>query len=198
MFAVTAAKFTAERTANILINRYIPLWRCPRSILSDNGLQFSSKLSHVVYELRGVRKIATSSHHPSGNGGVERVNHTMAQMLVMIVNKHQDDWDAQLPHVEFAYSNSVSAATGLAPNEVHMGRLPRLPLTLFDRSGVTGHQSLARDHLAYCDLASERQQRANDIVREMHTLTDSRVERRNSALSDALRQVSNFVVGNWV
>ena len=31
-------------------------------------------------------------------------------------------WDEQLPHVEFVYNISVSAATGLAPNEVHMGR----------------------------------------------------------------------------
>ena len=79
-----------------------------------------------------------------------------------------------------------------------MVRLPRLPLTIFDPSGVAGHQRLARDHLAYCDLAPERQQRANDIVREMHASTVSRVERRNSALSDALRQVLNFVVGNWI
>ena len=44
MYAVIAAEFTAESTANILINRYIPLWGCPRSILSANGLQFCSKL----------------------------------------------------------------------------------------------------------------------------------------------------------
>ena len=62
--------------------------------------------------------------------------------------------------------NSVSAATGLAPNEVHMGRLARLPLTVFERTGVVGHQSLARDHLAYCDLVTDRQQRVNDIVRK--------------------------------
>ena len=144
MLAVTAAEFTAEGTANILINRYIPLWGCPRSILSDNGLQFCSTLSHVVYELLGVQKIATSSYHPNGSGGGERVNHTMAQMLAMVVNERQDDWDAQLPHVEFAYNNSVSAATSLASNEVHMGRLPRLSLTVFDRSAVAGHQSLLR------------------------------------------------------
>ena len=57
MFAVTTAEFTAEGTANILINRYIPFGVCPRSILSGNGLQFCSKLSHIVYELLGVRKI---------------------------------------------------------------------------------------------------------------------------------------------
>ena len=42
MYAVTAAEFTAEDTAYILINRYIPLWGCPRSILLDNGLRFCS------------------------------------------------------------------------------------------------------------------------------------------------------------
>ena len=75
---VTAAEFTAEGTANILINRYIPRWGCPRSVLSDNGLQFCSKLSQAVYKLLGVRKIATRSYHPNGNGGVGRVNHTTA------------------------------------------------------------------------------------------------------------------------
>ena len=51
MYAVTAAEFTAEGTANFLINRYILLWGCPCSILSDNGLQFCSKLSHAVYKM---------------------------------------------------------------------------------------------------------------------------------------------------
>ena len=64
--------------------------------------------------------LATSSYHPNGNGGIDRVNHTMAQMLAMVVNEGQDDWDLQLPHVEFAYNNPVSAATGLALNEGHM------------------------------------------------------------------------------
>ena len=49
-----------------------------------------------------------------------------------------------------------------------MGSLPRLPLTMFNRTGVVGHQSLARDHLAYCDLATDRQKRANSIVRAHH------------------------------
>ena len=79
-----------------------------------------------------------------------------------------------------------------------MDRLPRLPLTIFERTGVAGHQSVARDHLAYCDLATDRQQRAYDIAREHHALTVSRVERRNSVLSDAQRPVPKFAVGGWV
>ena len=129
---------------------------------------------------------------------MERVNHTMAQMLPMVCNGHQNDWDAHLPHVEYAYNNSASAATGLAPNEVHIGRLPRLPLTVFDRFYGGAHQSLDRDHFAYCDLARGRQQHAYELVREQHALTVARVNGRNSTLSDALLRRPKYVAGGWV
>ena len=124
MFAVTAAEFTAEGTTHILVNRCIPLRGCPSTLLSDNGPQFCAQLASAVIELLGINKLSTSAYHPSGNGGVERVNHTMAQLLAMVCNEHQNDWDVHLLHVEYAYNNSVSAATGLAPNEVHLERLP--------------------------------------------------------------------------
>ena len=78
-----------------------------------------------------------------------------------------------------------------------MSRFPRLPLTIFERAGVAGHQRVARDHLAYCDLVTDSQQRAYDVVREHHALSDARVNHRNSALSDALRSVPKFDVGDW-
>ena len=195
MFAVTAAEFTAEGTANILVKRFIPLWGCPSTLLSDNGLQFCAQLAIAVYKLLVAHKLTTSAYHPSGNGGVERVNHTMAPMLAMVCNEHQNDWDAHLPHVEYAYNNSGNAATGLAPNEVHIGRLPRLPLAVFDRSHSGAHQSLDRDHLAYFDLTRERQQRAYELVCEQHALTVARINGRNSTLSDALLGRPKYVAG---
>ena len=61
VFPVTAAEFTAESTANHLLNQYIPLWGFPRTILSENGLPFCSKLSQAVHQLLGVRKLAFST-----------------------------------------------------------------------------------------------------------------------------------------
>ena len=72
MYAVTATECTADGTANILINRYFPLWACPHSMLSDNGFLVCPKLSHAVCKLLGFQKIATRSYHPICNGGVER------------------------------------------------------------------------------------------------------------------------------
>ena len=65
MFPVNAAEFTAEGTANILVSQCIPLWGCPRTILSDNGLQFCLNLSQAVYQLLGAHKLATSSYYPN-------------------------------------------------------------------------------------------------------------------------------------
>ncbi|CAB1099916.1 unnamed protein product [Ectocarpus sp. CCAP 1310/34] len=138
-----------------------------------------------------------SSSTPETNGGTERVNHTMAQMLEVVVNDQQNDWDIHLPHVEFAYNNSVNQSTGLAPNEIHIGRIPRLPLSVFDRPTVGGHQSLARDQLEYCNLAVDRQRRAYELVREYNALKISRVERRNSSLLDAIHKLPQFTVGGW-
>ena len=59
-------------------------------------------------------------------------------MLAMVVNERRDDWDLHLPHEEFTYNISISAATGLAPNGVGMSRLSRLPLTGFDLTWCRG------------------------------------------------------------
>ena len=61
MYATTEAQFTASGTSDILVDRYIPRWRCPVTLLSDNGLQFFSKLSLALYDRLGINKISTSS-----------------------------------------------------------------------------------------------------------------------------------------
>ena len=65
-FAVTTAAFTAESTANILVNRFIPLWGCPSILLSDKGPQFCARLATAVYKLLGIHKLTTSAYPPSG------------------------------------------------------------------------------------------------------------------------------------
>ena len=114
----------------------------------------------------------------------------------MVCNEHQYDRDAHLFHVEYAFHDSASAVTGLASNEVHIGRLPRPSLAVLDRSYGGAHQSFDCDHLAYCDLARERQQRAHELLHEQHALTAVRVNGRNSTLSDALvRDI--LILGSW-
>ena len=101
-----------------------------------------------------------------------------------------------MPRVELVYKIFVCAATGLAANEVHMNRLPHLPLAIFEQHYARGYQSLARDQLEYCDLAADRQRRSYALVREQHAITVSCVDRRDSALSDAIKQRLTYSIGN--
>ena len=125
------------------------------------------------------------------------MNHTMAQMLDMIVNKLQNDWKLHRPHIKFACNNSARSTTGLAPNEDHMGTLPSVPLTVFDRTDYVGHQTLAWDHLADRDVATVRVKRVDDIVRAHHAPTIHRVNRRISNVADAMHPAPNFTAGGW-
>ena len=169
-YGVTQDERTAEGTARIFVEQYIPLWGCPHTLLSDNGSEFVARLSLAIYKLMKIRKIATTAFHPKSNGGVERVNHSLAQMLSLVISEQQDDWDEWLPYVVQAYNNSVSAATGLAPNEIHLGRMPRLPMTVIDECVVKGHKGEKQDQLLYLDIVRERQQRAFELVQESHLI----------------------------
>lgn len=85
----------------------------------------------------------------------------MVQLLSMLVNDRQNGWDLHLSHAVLSYNNSVNAATGLSPNELHLSRYPRLPITVFERHTFDGHQGLDQDQLspsssttgAFCILA---------------------------------------------
>lgn len=65
----------------------------------------------------------------------------MAQTHGMVVDETRDDRGLQTPHVELAYSNSGISASGLAPNEILVCRLLRLPFTGFERAYGVGHQN---------------------------------------------------------
>ena len=87
MFAFSAAQFTAASTADIFTDKYITLWGCPVSLLSDNGFHFTSKLARAVYDRLEINKVNTSAYHLCTNDGVERVNHVLPQMLSMVGNE---------------------------------------------------------------------------------------------------------------
>lgn len=66
-------------------------------------------------------------------------------MLSLVVNERQDERDEHLPLVESTDNDSVSDETGVAPDEVHLGHFPRLPLTIVERRDACEYQSLERD-----------------------------------------------------
>lgn len=89
----------------------------------------------------------------------------MAPMLAIVGNEIQNDWNMQLLLTEFVYDNVFRVTTGLAPSDVHMDRLYRLPLTVSKHSYDTDSPGLERDQLFCCRISRDPQQNSYELVR---------------------------------
>lgn len=115
-----------------------------------------------------MRKLTTSAYHPRGNRSTERVGHIMVQFLSMVISEHQNDGHEQFSHVESAFNDPINTATGFAPKNVHLGRLPGSPITVIHRRSVSGHQVQAAISSSIATLPGS-EQRVYKLVRERLT-----------------------------
>ena len=103
---------------------------CPEEIISDQGLEFCSRLIDRLEQLTGFKHNITSAYHPQSNGLDERFNQTLKAQLQKMVNEHQDNWDDLLDNILFAYRTSRQASTKCTPFLLMFGREARLPIDL--------------------------------------------------------------------
>ena len=111
----------------------------------------------------------STSYHPKTDGGSEKTNKTVIQLIHYMVDQNQKGWVAKLPRVRFAFMNTVNASTGFSPFQLKTGRSPRLIPPISDlpanasAADVTVHEIItkvernvkeAQDHL----LAAKIQQ----------------------------------------
>ena len=81
----------------------------------------------------GTKLLMSTVFHPQTDGTTEQANHSIGQILRMIINDDQKNWADKCPMVEFALNSSVSATTVFAPFKLNQGYMPQIRmLTLFD------------------------------------------------------------------
>ena len=93
------------------------------SLLASFGARFSL--------LRTKIKL-TSTYHPQSNGGQEKFNKTLLEVLRTYVSHRQDNWDECILFFEFAYNNSVNPSTGHSPFILSYAQSPRAPWQFLD------------------------------------------------------------------
>lgn len=154
---------TAESVARALVQRVITKFGVPKSLVTDQGANFTSDLIKSLCKFLHVRKIQTTGFHPQSNGRLERVHATVVRMLSHFVNRHQTNWDEYLPYVTMAYNSQVHESTGYSPYELVFGRRMEVPkeadLTITDDKDIfDNHIEALREKLktAYEATASQK------------------------------------------
>ena len=117
----------SQTVLHVFATHWIPLWGCPEILHTDRGGEFTSKMMTEFCERFNIRKTQTTAHNPRSDGMVERLNHTVMQ-IVNTITSHFDEWDVALPFAQMAYNSTVHATTGETPNMVVQCRHIRMPI----------------------------------------------------------------------
>ena len=123
---------TAKQTADLVLKEVFRLHGIPDDVVSDRGVQFTSKFWKDFCLALGVKVNLSSAFHPQSNGQTERTNQTLEQYLRCFSSHLQDDWLDHLPTAEFAYNNAEHSSTKHSPFFANTGShpvfIPHLPV----------------------------------------------------------------------
>ena len=88
----TTTNVSSEGIAKIYRDNIWKLHGIPRKILSNRGLQFTSKFMEEFTRALGTKRQLSTAYHPQTDGQMERINQKIGTFLRHYVNYQQDDW----------------------------------------------------------------------------------------------------------
>ena len=119
----------AETVARILYTDIFSWYGAPKTIVSDLGRQFTSKLVKALCELFNVKQNFTSPYHPQTNATCERLNSFIIQSVKAYGNRDQSDWPEKIPAILMAYrSTPATRSTEFSPYQLVFGRTMTTPI----------------------------------------------------------------------
>jgi hypothetical protein len=121
---------TADEVASLFTANWYANFGLPDDIVSDRDKIFTSRFWRATHQALGVKLNMSTSFHPQSDGGTERLNRTLQDMLRCYVNPRMDNWDTLLPLVQFAYNSTHHSSIGMSPFEASMGFVPRTSVSL--------------------------------------------------------------------
>ena len=109
----------AEPLANIRdvdVKRFI--WKnivtrfgIPNVLISDNGLQFDSKVFRKYYSNLGIKNRYSTPANPQGNGQAEVINKVIVNGLKKRLDDTKRRWVEEVPHVHWTYRTTPRKST---------------------------------------------------------------------------------------
>ena len=187
--AIPLRNITAEKVSDCL-TEFFTRYGLPKSIQTDRGSNFTSKLFSQVLKTLGVQHHMSTAYHPESQGALERFHQTMKTMLRTYCHEHQKDWDKGLPLVLFAAREAVQESLGFSPFELIFGHTVRGPLKLLQEAWMSETEPTGL--LKYIDKYKNRLFSTFDFVhknlesaqKKMKTWYDKRARKRSFAPGD--------------
>ena len=194
MEAAAVPSFDAETTATFIFNNIICRYGMVEQILTDQGVNYESRLIKQLCSLVGSDKLRTSTYHAPGNGTAERPNKTLKPNIAKFVNDKHDDWDRYVQLAISAYNNSFHSTIKMTPYEALFGRKSVIVADVILNNQLPPDTKL-RDISEFVKALRSHADFVSQVVRE-NTLI---AKERQKANYDRFIKCSNeFKVGDYV
>lgn len=120
------AKAIPDKTGKVVANAMQSIIKTQihqiSSIRSDKGSEFISAEFKKMLEKHNIKQVLSLPSKPQSNGGIERFNKTLQQLLSKAMKVDQsEDWPKYLPKVVDVYNNVQHSITKQVPNELDKG-----------------------------------------------------------------------------
>lgn len=104
------------------------LFKLPETVTSDNGPEMRGKPFRQMLARQGVKHFRTIPYSPNCNGGVERLNATLKNLLSISCEENKMPWNDNLTRCLIIYNNTVHSQTGRAPADFFADSAVKVPL----------------------------------------------------------------------
>jgi len=94
----------AETIADSIFLHWISRLGIPAEIITDQGKEFSNKLTDKLFQLMEIKHSRTSAYHQQCNAQAEVANKTIAKFLRNQVDTSTLNWEMFLPPFMFSYN----------------------------------------------------------------------------------------------
>ena len=137
-------------------------FRVPRTLISDNGLQFDSKAFRRYCCELGITNRYSTPAYPQGNGQAEAVNKVIVNGLKKRLDDTKGRWVEELPHVLWTYRTTPRRSIGETPFAMTYGAEAVIPVKAnFPTLRMSSFTLSSNDELLgkSLDLVDERKER---------------------------------------
>lgn len=120
VFLKPMAKANSRNVIDFLIREIFYKFGCPETLVSDNGVQFTSKEFADLMKTFDIEHLRTANYAPQANAS-ERVNQSVLAAIRSYLNDNQQDWDLHICEIECALRSAVHSAIGATPYFILFG-----------------------------------------------------------------------------
>jgi hypothetical protein len=98
----------------------------PRRIRVDRGGEFLGEECKELFSWGGIELKTTSTHRPTSNGQVERMNQEIKKVIAKTATD-EDDWDLHLAAAVWTLNARNNRRADVSPYQILFGITPRIP-----------------------------------------------------------------------